>query len=997
MNRKLFLVVALFCAAAAAFSADIVKNGVAKASIVIPSNATEVEKYAADEFKKYVWTITGIELKTDTKPIQDLLPVRFGLVGADSLSMTPELKAKTDKIRNDGFVLEANQNGVQLVTATKRGIHYGNYYVISRYFGVYFFEPDDVEYIPKAKDLSIPDQLTLKNPVFMGNFAANGIWTPPQRMNFIFKIGGVCNDFANPTSTYKPFQANIALGKKLGAYSAPFRTTGYLTPLLVGSWEVKDKEKLFDEHPEYFGIRNGKRVISAGDKNRPDAVVSQPCLSNPEVIRRIFNNIVRNIEQGRNGREKIVFLFENDDHMDWCQCPACSQWDDSSASPDGKASDRWWHYVNTVAKMLFDKYGNSIRIEAFAYQSFRDVPKKVKPMEDSRITVQICPHGRCYLHTIDDPSCKFNPVYAKIFRDWWNAGFHVKGFDYFGVLPGRENGCYLPLERTWVKDMMFFVRNNKDAMYETRFDEMTCGAIEMDFPYYREYGNQVRWRALWQTCWMTGRFSWDPDDDIDKVWEDVNSKYYGPAWEYIREYRLALEKAHKDARSHASYEPGNIAMFGLVYEQPGFAKNAEILLAKALKAAEKDPVVFRRVVMEKELFTKNYKEAGFSHFGDKVYTVNRAEGKIRIDGVPDEADWIKASAMESFLGPKRELTVGKFSHEKADPETKLKVLFDSENIYFALECGKASGKVADAKRPDGKTFPLAVNQAQFPWSSSHVEFLLMPKGMAAEGKYYQFAFSHNGCAYATLWDCLGKFDDAKPLEYEWQIADRPDCWTAELRIPVKSLGGIRSGDSWKINVCRTAVQNDGQKLQNTSIGNGTFRNPADFKVFSFGEAPLILNGSFEETVDANAFKGKNGNWEFLSAELPVEWGYLPGTAGKAELGKDGAADGKNYLRIAPGKNPYPYFYQIIRCNEPGVKGYRLTLKARGNGSLGAEIMLYPSGKKLAQHSFGRPNSGNEWKSYSCILMTDAMTTKRLYFQVANGPVEIDDVKLEAIK
>ncbi|OQA85027.1 MAG: hypothetical protein BWY31_02159 [Lentisphaerae bacterium ADurb.Bin242] len=992
MKWKQILVTVLLGTAAVISGADIVKNGVAKASIVIPSNATEAEKYASEEFAKYVKAITGVELKTGTRPVEGMLPVRFGVVGADSLVMTPALKEKTDRLQNDGFVLEAGRNGVQIVTATRLGLHYGNYYVISRFFGVYFFEPDDEEYIPKAKDLSIPDQLTLKNPVFMGNFAANGIWTPSRRMNFIYKIGGLCRDFPKQNTTYKPFLPNLELGRKLGFYETPFWTTGYLTPLLVGSWNVKAREELFKEHPEYFGMRDGKRVITAGEKRNARAVVSQPCLGNPAVTDRIFNTIVRNIDQGRHGR-KIIFRFENDDHGDWCECPECSKWDDPSAGPRGKVSDRWWHYVNGMSKRLFDRYGNDISIEVFAYQTFREVPKKILPLADPRIKVQVCPHGRCYLHTIDDPECKYNAQYEKMFRAWWNAGMHVKGFDYFGVLPGRANGCYLPLERTWVKDMRFFIRNNKGALYETRFDEMTCGAIEQDYPYFKEYGQRVRWRALWQTCWMTGHFSWDPDDDIDKVWEDVNSKYYGPAWKYIREYRLALEKAHRDARSHASYEPGNIAMFGLVYEQPGFAQKAETLLAQALKAAENDPVVLRRIVMEKELFTRNYKEAGFSHFGDKLYTVNRTEGTIRMDGVPDDPDWLKAPALESFLGPKRELTVGKFTNEKADPGTKLKVLFNSENIYFSLECLKASAgeKCAAGEGNVSRT----VSQVKFPWSAAHVEFLIMTKKMVPEGKYYQLAFTPDGYAYATLWDCTGKADDTQAPEYEWTTADGPDRWTAELRIPLKAMGGIQPGDMWKINVGRTALLKDGAKTQNTSIGDGAFRNPADFKVFAFGEVPLILNGSFEETVGTNLRKGKSGKWEFLSAELPTEWEYLAGTPGKAELCSGDAPDGKVFIRIAPGSSAHPYLYQAIRCNEAGVKGYRLTLKARGKGMLRAEIKLYPSGKQMVKHSFGRP--GSEWKALSCDLMTDAMTLKRLYFQVGGGPVEIDDVKLEALK
>ncbi len=951
---------------------DIVKDGAAKASVVIPSDSTDVEKFAAAEFAAYVNKITGAELKIGTEPAAGFTPLRLGMVGAGSVVLNPRVQAEIDKIEYDGFVIDAGTDGVQIIAKTRRGLLYGVYHLLKKYGGIYWFQPDDEELVPPSRDFGVPCQLAVKNPAF-GNPAMDaGIWSPPNRLVWRIRNGLAIS----AREGHKNAPDTIPMRKNLGGRYA---TGGHeMTELLVGYFSpeglMEGRAKLFKEHPEYFGLRDGKRVLCGHDiifKNKEP--VSQPCTSNPEVLKLMVKHLQEYLDRKFQGKD-ITWKLCNDDYMFWCECENCKKQDDPQAGPNGKHSDRWWTFVNHMAQELLDKNPN-LKFNVLAYQDFRDPPRLVKP--DPRVIVTICPHGDCYAHMIDDPACAVNAVtYYKMFEDWIKAGATLDTFEYHTQLPGASQ--YVPVERQWV-NMLKFYHKNKFYGFGLHINDGWQPYVKNQF--YETYHNKNMWPSLWQLAWLSGHFSWNIDDDYEAVWDDVNSKYYGPAWPAMKAYRLLLEKAVAESGVHLCYGSSTSSTLGACYERPGVAQAANELLAQAEKAAGDNKTILKRVLRDKEFFVKNWAEAGYSAIGKAEQSVGivRADEKLAIDGKLGEKVWLKAQTLDTFY----KLENSQIENTNpADAPTKVKVLYDNDNVYFGFEALKVNGQTADTAQADGLKA----------LSGSHIEIFLLPP--ALQGKYYQIGLAHNGRTFSALTTDGATRDLNDKLDFECKITDEPDRWFAEVRVPCQKLGGIKDGDFWKINIGRCAVGKDGKRELSSIIGYW-FQETQYYKIFAFGvTGPLLLNGDFEDlgAPPPPETKAKE-TWKFLSEKVPLHWTYLPANVGVAEARTDNPSAGKYYLRIDPNSR-YPYVTQPIRNTDDSVKKYFVSMKVRGKGNLQVSIYSNRTSQYLATAKYS-PNS-DAWQTFAHTFEFDAAGPKSLFIRVATAPLDIDDVRIAVV-
>ncbi len=945
---------------------DVVRDGKAKSYILLSENASKGEKFAAEEFAKYVKKLTKADIVISKEKRNGLASVRFRMADSPDIKNDPAY-GKLNKLGNIGYIISANKNTLTVIARTTQGIHHGNYFLLKKYGDIYFLHPDEPEIVPEKNSFIIPDQVTVRNPYFTDiRPAGNAPYcVPAHRVLWRMRNGSTVT--TRPAIQRKGRKDLVDLEEKLGhAFSAGGHC---FTPLLVGSWSVKEIKKLHKEHPEYFGLRNGKRIwsdLSLSNKEQ----LCQPCLSNPEVLKRIADNLHKELNTTYGG-QPITYRIYNDDHTFWCECENCKKMDDPKAGKLGKNSNRYWALVNYLAKELLPK-NPQLTLLAIAYQDYRDVPTKVKP--DPRVPIQIAPHGDCYNHTLDDPKCPTNPRYRKMFEDWKKTGAKLYVFEYHNQLPGECR--YIPIERKWVEFLRYYHKNNVLSANAVICDGESP---HTNLPYYSTYNYKNSWYARWQMAYMTGHFAWDLYDDYEKVWEKINSLYYGKAWKYIRPYRLLLEKSLKETGVCFGYGTSAVSSIGKCYEYKTVAKDSSALLKKAVESVKNDPLYLKRVLREKEYFEKNWASAGYSSIKNSgtIYKVNRAKTPIIIDGKFDEKAYLAATELpELFVNTNR----GK--RFTPDAKTKGKILFDPKNIYFAIECSKYQGKVNDRAKADGLKA----------LTGSHIELLLMSEHL--EGKYYHIGITHNGHTYSALTTDGTKRDLNRKLDFEYKLIDTPDKYFLEIRIPAHLLGGIREGDCWKINFMRTSVDKNGRMQHATTSRDTHFHDIPNAPVFTFGEGgALLLNGDFKTTVKAvppKPPKKKPGYvWKFESEKMPAHWKFLPGNPGTAALKKD--SDGKSFLYFASGANNYPMIWQPLRNTGDEVKEYFLSFTARGKGSLSATIYYNANRKQLPAKTF---RLGKEWKDYSCnIDISTTLGTKSLFLKINKGTAEIKNIKL----
>ena len=945
---------------------DVVREGKAKSYILLSENASKGEKFAAEEFAKYVKKMTGADIVISGKKISGLAPVRFRMADSSDIKNDPAY-GKLNKLGNIGYIISANKNALTIIARTTQGIHHGNYFLLKKYGEIYFLHPDEPEIVPEKSSFIIPNQVKVRNPYFTDiRPAGNAPYcVPAHRVLWRMRNGSTVT--TRPAKQRKGRKDLIDLEEKLGhAFSAGGHC---FTPLLVGSWSVNEIKKLYAKHPEYFGMRNGKRVWSDLSLSNREQLC-QPCLSNPEVLKRIAANLQKELIKTYGG-QPITYRIYNDDHTFWCECAECKKLDDPKAGKLGKNSNRYWTLVNYLAKELLPK-NPQLTLLAIAYQDYRDVPTKVKP--DPRVPIQIAPHGDCYNHTLDDPGCPTNPRYRKMFEDWKKTGAKLYVFEYHNQLPGECR--YIPIERKWVEFLRYYHRTNVLSANAVICDGESPHTNQ---PYYSTYNYKNSWYARWQQAYMTGHFAWDLYDDYEKVWEKINSLYYGNAWKYIRPYRLLLEKALKETGICFGYGTSAVSSIGKCYEYPGLAKTASDLLKKACDSVKNNPLYLKRVLREKEYFEKNWASAGYSSIknsGD-IIKVNRADSPIVIDGKFDEKAYLTATEFPELF-----VNTNRGTRFTPDAKTKAKILFDAKNLYLAIECGKFEGKVNDSAKANGLKA----------LSGSHIELLLMSEHL--NGKYYHIGISRNGFTYSALTTDKSTRDLNKKLDFEYKIKDTPEKYFIEIRIPTHLLGGIREGDCWKINFMRSSVGKNGKMQKGFTSKDTQFHDTPNAPVFTFGEGgELLLNGDFKTQVKAVSPKPPRKHpdriWQFQSEKMPAHWTFAGSNPGIASLVKN--PDGSYFLNFSSGKSKYPMLWQYLRNTGSEITEYYLSFKARGKGTLAMCIYYNSNRKSLPPKTF---KLTKEWKNYSCTVdISKAIGRKSLFMKLSNGSCDISSIKL----
>ena len=93
-NKTSFFIflLALSFSASLLHAFDVVKDGRAKAYILLSENADEVEKFAAEEFAKYVKKMTKADIAISQKEITGLNTVRFRLTSSADFKKDPARK-----------------------------------------------------------------------------------------------------------------------------------------------------------------------------------------------------------------------------------------------------------------------------------------------------------------------------------------------------------------------------------------------------------------------------------------------------------------------------------------------------------------------------------------------------------------------------------------------------------------------------------------------------------------------------------------------------------------------------------------------------------------------------------------------------------------------------------------------------------------------------------------------------------------------------------------
>jgi hypothetical protein len=509
---------------------ELVRDGKAVATIVIPADDLAVESYAAQELQYHVKASSGAELPiaSESKPIQAGPHVYLGhckaaaAAGVDP-SALPGNAYIVKTVGDDLFICGRDSKGDPLGRDTHEGTLFGVYDILETNLGVRWLWPGKLgEVIPSHTTVSLPALDATVKPLLWfkewrnESIPGEKVWLKRQRFG----------------RSVQP-----SYGHSFGDYWARFGKT----------------------HPEYFGmfpdgVRGAGKAAVAGDYD------IHMCVSEPGLVTQIIE------DWKAKGSPEFLNVCENDGWAG-CACERCLSWDQPNpenpvpfdkrleaaknvfAGHDGprdewmlqlgSLSDRYARFWHNVAEEAV-KTRPDVKVVSYVYDNYRRAP--VKAVLSANVLCGVVPQESIFGYDKND---------SEVFRRDW-SGWEKTGCMLFlrpnYTLQAQNFPAFYA--RTMGEDLKFSMAH---SLKGTDFDSLTS-----------KYATQG------PSLYMLATILNHPDASVDGVIDEFCAAF-GPAkgsvkayfdyWESVYPQYSAEEKA---ARIKAKRKYGG-GMYGPYY------------------------------------------------------------------------------------------------------------------------------------------------------------------------------------------------------------------------------------------------------------------------------------------------------------------------------------------------------------------------------------------------------------------------------------------------
>ena len=464
--------------AAEASSLQIVKSRKANATIVLGHDAIASERFAAKQLCDCIKQISGAELPvTDTAPAHGIR-IYIGQTAAVR-KLLPGFDWNT--LKYDGILLRSIGSDIVLSGDRPRGSIYAVQELLENQLGVRWYAADET-HIPKLANISISSLNTCYTPKLMYREAY---------FHNVMQEDGTFPVHLRMNGNHQQIKS------EMGGHFAILGFVHTMSQLL-------QPDNYFGSHPEWYALRDGKRV--------PDA---QLCLSNAEMRKQM---VVRALEWIKQEPDAGIISISQNDNLCYCQCEQCKQLVKQTGSQSGALIS----FVNEVAAEIEKHYPDYL-VETLAYQYTRHAPKKVKPRDNViiRLCSIECNFGQPMTH-------KDNASFYKDMVDWGKIAKRLYIWNYVvnfsSYLIPHPNFEYLG------DDLRTFTKNNVIGMFEQGdFFNRDCTMYPLKI-------------------YLLAKLMWNPElRDID-VMKDFMDGYYGPAGKQLLKAVLLMEAARKRSK-----------------------------------------------------------------------------------------------------------------------------------------------------------------------------------------------------------------------------------------------------------------------------------------------------------------------------------------------------------------------------------------------------------------------------------------------------------------
>lgn len=435
-------------------------------AIVLPSQPTAAQISAADQIAHYL-SYLGFRKGDDPIIRTDHFRGKHAIFIGRSKQTEPLYKQYGRQIRDDGFLLHTDGQHLYILGQRGKSELYGVYHLLENYFdvtitdngsdGIFFFAT------PQERVLCLHD---LQNPSFQYRETLH--YLPNKAAGYADWLKLHCREDFN---------------KDWGLFVHTFQK---LVP--VGTY--------FDQHPEWFSEINGKRIRDG-----------QLCLSNPEVLEVLCDNLAKRIAQ--EPTKKYWSVSQNDNEFS-CTCPHCRHLDSLYGGPSGTLI----HFVNQVAARFPDK-----TISTLAYQQTRRPPKNIQPADN--VNIMFCSiECQRQLPIADNPAGK---SFQEDMEGWTALTHNILLWDY--VVQFRNYMDPFPNLHVLQPNLQNFHQHGIPMMFE------------------QGSASNITENHAWRT-YLIAHLLWNVNIDVDSLRDRFLIAHYGAnRAPFIRQYLDTMKQA----------------------------------------------------------------------------------------------------------------------------------------------------------------------------------------------------------------------------------------------------------------------------------------------------------------------------------------------------------------------------------------------------------------------------------------------------------------------
>ncbi|HUT88144.1 MAG TPA: DUF4838 domain-containing protein [Thermoguttaceae bacterium] len=487
----------------------LVAEGEPRCCVVIPDDASETVRRAAEELAAYVERISGASLpvvaereagsqtqgsrkRIDVGPTQkSLAQVPEGFLGDE-----------------ERVLIRSVPSGVLVSGGGDRGTLFAVYRFLEL-LGYRWLAPGaENEVVPKRSTLAVGNVDVDTRPAFAWRLFSGRSGEESEAWGVKMGMNGL----------YTPEAAE----RNGNAYYYPEAVPG------VHAYAKIMPERYFKTHPEWYPMLGGKRV--PGELHG-----KQLCVTAEGLADEFAANVIRIFDE--DPACGLTSISPNDGYG-WCDCPDCEGLDDKLCGGRTTAQglnrarpfrgDRVFWFANEVARRVAEKHPDK-KLLVLAYVNYAEPPDTVRPL--SGVVPFLCHYAPAdYSRPINDPASEPNRQFNDSLTRWAKVTPELLMYSYVS----KSQWWRLPRPVVWnfAADVKYF----HSLGIRRYFCQSSLSDWPLDGPLY----------------YVIARLLWDPLADPRRIADEWTEAMFGPAAPDVKAFYEAVDAAaRKTGQSYA--------------------------------------------------------------------------------------------------------------------------------------------------------------------------------------------------------------------------------------------------------------------------------------------------------------------------------------------------------------------------------------------------------------------------------------------------------------